>query len=396
MIVVGLDWGRVSHCYAVLDASGRLLTEGKVANQILDLEAWVRSVEPFQDADQVVRLAVESGNGLSIPVEEICKARGWHVVAVGADAVKAYRTAVLRKNNKTDTLDALAIAHLGAAADSHGSDARSRPQRRKLRRATRDRDQLSKEKTRITNRLRELIAEFWPDATTERFPALDTAALLHLFEHHSDPQTWAKMGVNGVSTLLVGARVRTRSEHIEKLVALAELYRPVLSSDEMKVILAEVRGATRRLRHCNEELVDAERLIALLCQGDKAVEIVDEIPGAGLVLASAIVAEIQDINNFPSEAHLASYAGLALKRHQTGKSSDYQTPQLRSNRRLKHYMLLLAMSNATRSPVSKRYHDKKILSKKPLQARRAVARQLVRVIYRSLKRSQPPGCEKPL
>ena len=106
--------------------------------------------------------------------------------------------------------------------------------------------------------------------------------------------------------------------------------------------------------------------------------------------AASIVAEIQDIKDFATEAKLASYAGVGLKKHQTGKSANYWLPQLRSNRRLKRFFMHLALQNSTMDARSGAYVQKKLSDgKKPLQARRALARQLVRVVYSMLRNSQP-------
>lgn len=73
----------------------------------------------------------------------------------------------------------------------------------------------------------------------------------------------------------------------------------------------------------------------------------------------------------------------------TGKT-EYWAPQVRSNRRLKRYFMHLAMQHAALDVRSSAYYQKKLAEgKRPLQARRALARQLVRVVYKMLKTSQP-------
>lgn len=79
------------------------------------------------------------------------QSRGWEVARVTAAAVKAYREHVMGVNNKTDAIDARAIALLGSATQKNLTRSRSRAA---LRMATRDHDKLSKDKTRTANRLR--------------------------------------------------------------------------------------------------------------------------------------------------------------------------------------------------------------------------------------------------
>lgn len=393
MLVVGLDWGRLAHEFEVVDeCNARVsLYSGTVENSTLAFDEWGNKIESVLPGHGI-RLAVESGNGLSYPVEVFAKSRGWEVVALPVNSVKAYREHVMRKNNKTDRIDALAIARL--ASEVVSEKPRSQP-RKGLRRATRDRDKLAKEKTRLVNRLRQHLAEFWPEFTTDLVPDLATPALLHLLVHHPDPKIWAELGVAGLSELMKGAKIRTRSEYLAKLADAAKSYREIVTGRDGDVLRAEIRMVALRLEHCREDLKTAEAFVEQLCEGDSDVAVLDDLTGAGEVLAPAIMAEIQDIDNFPSGNHLASFAGLGRKRHQTGKSADYQVEQRRYNRRLKNYMLQFAMCNAQLSSTSQQYLAKKLQTKKPIQARRALARQLVNVIYRTLKRRKATAGPNP-
>ena len=118
MLVVGLDWGRLSHEFVAVEINGRTsLYSGTVENSTSAFEEWANTIESILPG-QPVRLAVESGNGLSYPVEVFAGSRGWEVVTLSATSVKAYREHVMRKNNKTDRIDALAIARLAAEMTS--------------------------------------------------------------------------------------------------------------------------------------------------------------------------------------------------------------------------------------------------------------------------------------
>lgn len=383
MICVGLDWGRESHRYSVAAQAGKFLLEGVLLNKTSQFSAWATRIESL---GQQVRLTVESGSGYSSAVEKFASARGWEVTRVSATAVKAYREHVMGQNSKTDEVDAQAIASLGLSASSHvRSEARIA-----LRRATRDRERLAKDKTRFVNRLRQAIAEMVPEFTTALLPRLDQPAVLHLLLHHPDPCEWAKLGADGLKSLVNAARVKCSIALAEKLANAASSFENVLQPRERSIRLAEIKMLARRLKNSKDELADTVRYIELLAEDDAQVKLLDTIAGAGLVLATSIMAEIQDINDFASESKLASYAGVGLKKHQTGKSADYWLPQRRCNRRLKHYMMHLALINSQFETRSAAYVSRKLdAGKKPLQARRALARHLVRVIYSMLKKSKP-------
>lgn len=383
MICVGLDWGRDSHRFAIAAPSGDFLKEGVVQNKTWSFESWAKEVESHGEK---VRLVLESGNGLSTPVEVFASSRGWEVARVTAAAVKAYREHVMGVNNKTDAIDARAIALLGSATQKNLSRSRSRAT---LRMATRDRDKLSKDKTRTANRLRQAIAEMMPEFTTDVIPSIDKASILHLLMHHPDPLSWARLGVTGIQQLLKAAKIRSRRDYIEKLVQVASQFRDVLQPDEKSFRLVEIRMLARRLKNYMDEHDEAVAYLELVSGDDEHVQLLETITGAGTVTAASIVAEIQDIRDFPKESKLASYVGVGRKKHQSGKT-EYWANQTRSNRRLKRYFMHLALQMTKMHAKSGAYIQKKLgEGKKPLQARRALARQLVRVVYTMLKKSQP-------
>ena len=54
------------------------------------------------------------------------------------------------------------------------------------------------------------------------------------------------------------------------------------------------------------------------------------IPGIGPVISAGIMAEIGDINRFPSQSQLGKYAGLAWRQHQSGDFEAENTKQIQS------------------------------------------------------------------
>ena len=109
--------------------------------------------------------------------------------------------------------------------------------------------------------------------------------------------------------------------------------------------------------------------------------------GIGPIISAQIVAEIGDIDRFPTNNHLASYCGLGRTEHKTG-NSDNERPAHLYNRRLKS-----AFFNAARSitvfnqdlRLSGYYHHLRANGMKNTEAYKRVGRALVRRFYRDLK-----------
>lgn len=385
MIYVGLDWSRDCHTFEVVDESGTSLKTGVVQNRTKDFEPWSTEIESL---GAPVRLIVESGNGLSLPIEEHVLSRGWEVRHVEATSVRSYREHVLGCNNKTDKLDARAIALIGSGP-SKKVRARILP-RKSLRRITRDRLDLKKLQTALSNRLRQTLAEYWPEFSSDSIPQISRATVLCLLRRSSNPKVWTEWGTAGMQAVLAESGLRTLAPFAEKLLKLAVDHQRVMSIFDQNYLEREVQLLAERVHHCNVDIERTDLLLVELQETDNEVSLIDSIPGAGTVLASGIISEIQDISNFKSESELASYSGIGLRRHQTGSATDYQRNQVKYNRRLKHHLLQLAQINARCDPRSAAYYAKKRKEgKKPLQAQRCLARHLLRLLYKMLKTNSP-------
>jgi transposase len=81
--------------------------------------------------------------------------------------------------------------------------------------------------------------------------------------------------------------------------------------------LARVGSLRRLIEDLDVEIDLFARLIRGRLAADPGYRAVQQIPGIGPVLGAVFVAEIGDVNRFPSPAHLASWAGLTPKHHES-------------------------------------------------------------------------------
>ena len=113
------------------------------------------------------------------------------------------------------------------------------------------------------------------------------------------------------------------------------------------------------------------------------------IPGIGKVYSAGIIAEIGDVNRFPSQASIAKYAGLVWTQHQPGNFEAQHTRLIKSgNRYLRYYLLEAANSVRRCDSEFRRYYDLKHKEVNQFQHKRALAltaRKLVRLVFRLLK-----------
>ncbi len=109
--------------------------------------------------------------------------------------------------------------------------------------------------------------------------------------------------------------------------------------------------------------------------------------GIGSINSAQIVAEVVDIDRFPTNNHLASYSGLARTEHKAGENDNERPSQL-YNHRLKNAFFTAARNITVWNPalhLNGYYGHLCAKGMKHTEAYRRVARALVRRLYRDLK-----------
>jgi transposase len=116
------------------------------------------------------------------------------------------------------------------------------------------------------------------------------------------------------------------------------------------------------------------------------------LKGIGIITASAMTAEIIHINRFFSNNSLALYCGLGMIEDETGKKRPGERKRMirfpSYNRRLKYAFITAAKNFVRFNPdhhLSGMYRNLLKKGMTQLEARKRVARALVRMIFRILK-----------
>ncbi len=117
------------------------------------------------------------------------------------------------------------------------------------------------------------------------------------------------------------------------------------------------------------------------------VRLLQTIPGVGLYSGTLIFEEIGDIERFPSEDKLFSYAGLVPTVHQSGEHTYYGRLSKECNKYLKWVLIQCVQIHFRYCPESKiSSFYRRLKKKKPNNvAKIAATRKLLQVIYHMLK-----------
>jgi len=321
MIHVGVDLHQ-RFCYmTALEARGRIVQAGPVANEKRALRRWFR-----QFGGRAVEVAVEAC-GFWPAFREVVEPEVERLVLVHPQRVKAIASAKL----KNDRVDSATLAHLlrcDLLPESWKADRATQAQRQQVRL----RASLVRQHTRLKNQVH---------------------AVLH------------QQGLRSPVTDLFGRRGRLWLGGV-RLPASAR---------------AAVDACLRMLDHYAEEIQRQNLPLREQAKADERVRWLMTIPGIGEISATMVLAEIGDIHRFANKQALCSYAGLVPRvRESAGKAgrcgiTHQGSPWLR-------WMMVEAAQVATRSsPAAGRYYERLARKKHKHVARVALARKLLCAVY---------------
>lgn len=335
MIVIGIDAHKDTHTAAALDAATAksLATTTVAAREHGHFEVlrWAAGLD-----DQRV-WALEDCRNYSGTLEQLLLAHGERVLRVPPKLSSSQRKS-LRSFGKSDAIDATAAA-LAAIRNPDLPEAKPHGHTREMRLLVDHRDDLVDENTRYQRRLRQHVHEIDPDLA----PAL--------------------RGMGNTANLERLGRQLARREQTAQIVIARELIR-------------RIRELSKR---CRELHRDIARLVEQRCPQ------LLEIEGCGPITAGRIYAEVDGIDRFKSERHLASYAGVAPLDASSGRQQRHRLNRT-GNRKLNRALHIIAVTQIRIHPPAIAYvARRKGEGKTNREAMRALKRHLIRRLYALLR-----------
>jgi transposase len=332
MIVIGVDVHKHSLTAVAVDGAGRLLDELTVGFPDATLLAWAARLA-------VDRLwAVEDCRHVTRALERRLLDAGEDLVRVPPKLTGAARRAG-RARGKSDPIDALAVARVALREPDLDRPRPGEERYRELKLLVVHRDDLVDERRRCQQRLRWHLHQLEP---AFRVPA---GAL--------DRTVWLER---------VGRWLARRPTEVQVRVA--------------RDLLGRCRSLTRTIGELDRELarLSAQTAPALL-----------ELPGCGGLSAAKLLAEIGPIERFRTDAQLARHGGVAPLQASSGRTQRHRLDR-GGNRQLNCALHRIAITQARVHPAARVYIErKKAEGKSNREAIRCLKRQLVRVVFNTLK-----------
>jgi len=131
------------------------------------------------------------------------------------------------------------------------------------------------------------------------------------------------------------------------------------------------------------------RQLLAIAESDSDARNLESIPGIGSFGALLIKSEIGDINRFATFNRLCAYAGLAPRTFQSA-DKEYHGPLNKNRRKHLQWILIEGSHHFSKSSPDRTAKYEAIAKRKaPNVARVALARDLLKIVYRVLKDKRP-------
>ncbi len=327
---VGIDWSSQEHRVHVSDERGTELGVRSFSHDGAGLAAMAEWMLKITGAPpEAVWVAIETPHG---PVVESLMERGFRLHAINPKQLDRFRDRFSPAGAKDDSRDAEVLAS-ALRTDPHCLRLLDPvdPTMVELREWSRITDELTCERVRLANRLREQLWRYYPQMIEV---AEDLAAnwVLELWKLVPNPATARRVREHTIAQLLKHHRIRriTAAELIGRLRAPAITVAPgttEAASAHINTLIKRLTVTNRELRAAKARL---DRLVERLAQaGDtepgqqpeqRDVAILASSPGAGRITIATLLAEAWDALRRRDYHALRCLCGVAPVTRQSGKS----------------------------------------------------------------------------
>ena len=342
---VGVDWASENHHVRLSNGQGKRIGERVFAHGgagLAEMAAWLINVSRSEPS--AIHVGIEVPHG---PVVETLLERGFNVYAINPKQLDRFRDRFSPSGAKDDSRDAEVLADaLRTDMRAFRKLALAEPLLIELREWSRMTEDLTAERNRLANRMREQLWRYFP-AMLDLEDDVAAEWFLDLWELVPTPDKAARRRESSIAKLLKSRRIR-RLDAVEVLTALRK---PAVSvaPGTTEAANAHIRSLIPRMRLVNRQIKEAHRELDRLCgqlaepteqqpgqiheQRDAAI--LASLPGNGRIVLATLLAESWEPLQRRDYHALRSLCGAAPVTKRSGKSRIV-TRRLACNPRLRN------------------------------------------------------------
>ena len=383
-LYVGDDWAEDHHDVHLMNEAGERLAARRLPEGVEGVTALHELLAEHASGPGEVVIGIETDRG---PWVSALLAAGYRVYAVNPRSASRYRDRHHVGGGKSDAGDAKLLADLVRTdRHNHREVAGDSDEASAVRVLARAHQQLVWDRNRQTNRLRNALREYFPQAL-QAFPSLAHGDALGVLARAPGPREAARLSTAKIrSALRRGGRQRNlerraaevrdalRSPQLEAPPAVSRAYAATTS-----VTVAQIEAINRQIAALEAELESSFEQ-----HPDAATY--RSMPGLGVVLGARVLGELgDDPERYESAKSRRNYAGTSPLTVASGRKRTVRMRYIR-NRRLADAIQQWALCSLRASPGCRDFYDRRrAAGDLHHQALRALGNRLVGYLHGCLR-----------
>ena len=380
-LFVGIDVSKDSFSASGLDAKGQVCFSLSAAMAKSGFAELMKAIASNSKDISSVMAGMESTGCYHIDLFSFLSDKGANAVVINPLLISNFAKLSLRKT-KTDKKDALTIAKFIFIHRDSLEQFSISQDTKDFRDIAREREAISHLIASLKNEIKRILQTTFPEL--ESICNVFTDTMLIFLKEFPSARFIRATKTKGVADALDrcgrGRKVTIRADDIVRAAKSS-----IASNSLAKELILPQKIST--LLHLMEQMDKLSGILSELCASIaiEEMQIITSIDGIGDATGAAFLAEIGDINNFPSHKSLIAYAGIDPTVFQSGKFEGTSRISKRGNRHLRRIVYLMTVGVIRCNAFFKAYFLKR--KKDGLPFRKAVmatAHKLIRVIFAML------------
>lgn len=365
----------------VIDADGKRMLSRRVANDETVLLELIDDVTRLADGGQVTWAIDLAGGGAALLITLLIRAEQRLLYIPGRTVYHA--SGGYRGDGKCDAKDAAIIADQARMRRDLQPLRPGDELTVELRILTSRRTDLVTDRTRVINRLRAQLLEYFP-ALERAFDYSQNKAARILLTGYQTPDGLRRAGAARLAAWLRKRKAYNADAVAAAAMRAAEAQHTVVPGQQLAAVI--VARLAEEVMTLDTEIAETESLIEERFRRHRHAEIILSMPGFGVILGAEFLAAAGDVGLYDSPDRLAGVAGLAPVPRDSGRISGNLKRPRRYNRRLLRACYLAAQSAKRTDPASRSYYDRKRREGKThRQAVLSLARRRINVLWAMLR-----------